>query len=404
LDIVNVARQRYKKMKVVLSGWRVFPFHGYGGLEKYPYYLGKYLQEEGVDVKIVTSLSKDNKRSLEYDGIKYVFLCPMIVWKKLWSPWILLYSLSLAKHLKKEKCDILHSFENTAYAYLHFKNRVPTLTQPFGIEPFTAPPILELRNIKKLYIDVMGRHPLRYCISHADAVISEADFQIKSLLELGAPKEKIFNLPVGINLSYIKEKLEDIKLSRKDLGLNESDFVLISVNRFHPDKGLGYLVDAFNLLNEKLDDIKLILIGGVENERERAEYKKVVNQLREYKLMDKTIIAENVSEDDLYDYYALSDVYVSPTLQDDYIMSIQEAMACGLPIVSTGQDFLVKSGVNGYVVSKRDPYEMAKAVLKIYDENKCGAMGAKSKEMAEKYGFESIAKNAIQIYEKLLEK
>jgi len=142
----------------------------------------------------------------------------------------------------------------------------------------------------------------------------------------------------------------------------------------------------------------------VENERERAEYKKVVNQLREYKLMDKTIIAENVSEDDLYDYYALSDVYVSPTLQDDYIMSIQEAMACGLPIVSTGQDFLVKSGVNGYVVSKRDPYEMAKAVLKIYDENKCGAMGAKSKEMAEKYGFESIAKNAIQIYEKLLEK
>jgi len=378
LDIVNVARQRYKKMKVVLSGWRVFPFHGYGGLEKYPYYLGKYLREEGVDVRIVTSLSKDN-------------------------PWILLYSLSLAKHLKKEKCDILHSFENTAYAYLHFKNRVPTLTQPFGIEPFTAPYMLGFRNLKKMYVDIMARHPLRYCISHADAVISEADFQIKSLLELGAPKEKILNLPVGINLSYIKEKLEDIKLSRKDLGLNESDFVIISVNRFDPDKGLGYLVGALSILREKLDNVKLILIGGVENERERAEYKRVVNQLREYKLMDRTIIAENVSEDDLYDYYALSDVYVSPTLQDDYIMSIQEAMACGLPVVSTGQDFLVKSGVNGYVVPKRDPYKIAEAVLKIYDENKYRVMGKRSMEIAEKYGFESIARKAVGIYKELLE-
>lgn len=390
-------------MKVILSGWRVFPFHGYGGLEKYPYYLGKYLQEEGIDVRIVTSLARGNEKLSQHDGIEYVFLRPMIVWKKLWSPGILLYSLSLAKYLKKERCDILHSFENTAYAYLHFKDRVPTLTQPFGIEPFAAPYMMGFRNIKKMYVDIMARHPLRYCISHADAVMSEGDFQIKELLELGVPKEKILNLPVGINLSFIKEKLENVQLLRKDLGLSADDFVIISVNRFDPDKGLGYLVDTFNILNEKLDNVKLILIGGVENERERGEYTKVINQLGEYRLMDKTIIAENVSEDILYDYYALSNVYVSSTLQDDFIMSIQEAMACGLPVVSTGQDFLVKSGVNGYVVSKRDPPEMAKAVLKIYDGNECEAMGAKSKEMAENYGFESIAKKAIRIYEKLLE-
>ena len=390
-------------MKVILSGWRVFPFHGYGGLEEYPYYLGKYLQEEGIDVKIVTSMAKNNEKISRYDGIEYVFLRPMIVWRKLWSPRIILYSINLARYLKKEECDILHSFENTAYAYLHLKNRVPTLVQPFGIEPFTAPPILELRNVKKLYVDIMGRYPSKYCLIHADAVASEGDFQIKDLVELGAKREKIFNLPVGIDLTFIKEKIENKKLSRKDLGLNESDFVLISVNRFHPDKGLEYLVDAFKFISEKLENARLVLIGGVENERERGIYNAVVEKLKEHKLVDKTIIAENVPEDVLYDYYTLSDLYVSPTLQDDIIMSIQEAMACGLPVVSTGQDFMIKSGVNGYVVPKRDPYKIAEAVLKIYDENKYRVMGKRSMEIAEKYGFESIARKAVGIYKELLE-
>ena len=57
-------------------------------------------------------------------------------------------------------------------------------------------------------------------------------------------------------------------------------------------------------------------------------------------------------------------------------MGIQEAMACGLGIVSSGQPFLVKDGKNGYVVGFKNPGGISQGLLKIYGEDK-----KKSKKM-----------------------
>lgn len=182
------------------------------------------------------------------------------------------------------------------------------------------------------------------------------------------------------------------------MGLADDDFVLISVNRFERDKGINYLVDAFSILKQELNNAKLILIGtGREEER-------IKNQIISYKLTDSIIHLENVPEHLLYAYYGLSDVYVSPVLQDDWVMGIQEAMVCGLPVISTGQEFLVKDGVNGYIVSKRNPQAMANAILKMYDEGKSKMMGSKSEKMVEDYDWSVITKTAIKVYEKLIKK
>ena len=388
-------------MKVIMTGYRVYPFHGYGGLEKYPYYLSKYLLKEGINVKVVTPLDKRKGKLTTYEDIKYLFLPPRTHSRKFVEAREQLFNINLARYLKKEKFDVLHSFYHTAYIYLHFRNRVPTIAQPFGIEPFTDPLCTRPKNFRRIYSDILVRHPLRYCMTHADAVASEGDFQIEEILKHGVKKEKIFDLPVGINLSFIKERLEVKKLSREDLGLSDKDFILLSVNRFGYDKGIDYLVDAFNILNQKIKNTKLILIGSVEDKGERGLYQKIMNQVKIYKLTDNVVQLKNIAESRLYDYYAMSDVYISPTLQDDFIMSIQEAMACGLPVVTTGQEFLVKNGINGFVVPKRDPQSIADAVLKLYDKDKCQTMGKISKELAKDYGFESIAKKAIKAYENL---
>ena len=385
-------------MKVIIATKSVFHLHNYGGEPKYIYYLNKYLVEMGVDVEIIAPLNRTKKRMEIYEGIKYVFIPPMID-RRISAIWHLLFSTNLAIHLRKKEFDILHSYEMIPYTYLHFKNRAPTIIQPFGLEPFTNLSHLkaiEENVVKRIYVRHFLQHPWKYCITHADAVAIEGDFQTEQMERLfGVNKEKLFNLPVGVDISSIKERLEEKKVLRKDLGLNDDDFVLISVNRFDSDKGVNYLVDAFNIIKQNLNNAKLILVGtGHEEER-------IMNQVRNCKLNKDVIHLKNVPEDLLYYYYGLSDLYISPTLQDDFMMGILEAMVCGLPIVSTGQDFLVRSGANGFVVPKRDPQAIADAVLRIYDGDKYKVMGNVSRKMVKDYDMKIIAKTAIVEYEKL---
>ena len=377
----------------------VFPFSSYWGGAKYVYYLSKYLVEGGIDVEIISPLSRNNKRMKIYEGIKYVFIPPMVD-RRIPAIWHLLFSTNLAIQIKKKKFDIVHSYQMLPYTYLHLKNRVPTIIQPFGLEPFTNPTELKIAEkkvgLKKIYVRLLLQHPWKYCITHADAIAVEGDFQIEQIQKLfSVNKEKIFNLPVGVDISLIKEKLEEKKVLRKDLGLNDEDFVLISVNRFDPNKGINYLVDAFKIVKQNLNNAKLILVGaGPEEER-------IMNQVRNCNLNKNVIHLKNVPEDLLYNYYGLSDLYISPTLQDDFILGILEAMVCGLPIVSTGQDFLVRAGANGFIVPKSNPKAIADAVLRIYDGNKFRVMGNRSQEMVEEYDMKMIAKKAIIEYEKL---
>jgi glycosyltransferase involved in cell wall biosynthesis len=385
-------------MKVALSSASVFPFHRYGGLEKYVYCLSKYLIENGIDVEVVTSLDRGKKRMEIYENIKYTFIPPMLSRRRFNGPGSNLFHVNVAKYIKKNNFDTFHSYGSTSYTYLHFKNRIPTIVQLF-LETFVDPFYVEMKYIKKLYLDIFYKHQYKYCMTHADAIASEGDFQTPEIIKIfGVNKEKIFNLPVGVDISLIKERLEVKKLSRKDLGLTDDDFVLISVNRIVPGKGIDYLIDGFSVIKQNISNAKLILIGtGFEEE-------KIINQINSYKLTDSIIHLKNVPEEFLYNYYDLSNIYISPTTQDDFIMGILEAMVCGLPIVSTGQRFLVQSRVNGYVILKRDPQAIADAVLNIYGKDECRKMGDMSQQIAKKFDMAIIAKMAIKEYEKLIEK
>jgi glycosyltransferase involved in cell wall biosynthesis len=391
-------------MKIIQTCARVFPFHGYGGREKYIYYLSKYLIKEGIDVEIFTSLDKGKKRTEVYDGIKYTFIPPMTYWRGAPIPLFWLYSVNLARYLKKEKPDILHCYDAGPYPYLHLKNRAQTIMQPFGMEVFTDPRFNAARGLTGIIRERVIKPRWKYLITHADKVAAEGDFQVELMRNFGISKEKIFNLPPGIDLDSIKEVLER-ETYHEELKLNDDDFVMISVNRFSPEKGIKYLIDAFKIIKSEIQNAKIVIIGAVEADRgEVNEYQNILNQVKtlDLNLQDDVILLTNISEQLLYKYYKVSDIYVSPTLQDDWIMGIAEAMAFGLPIVSTGQNFLVNSGVNGYVVPKKNPQALAEGVLKIYESDKGKIMGKKSQEMAASYDWRIIAKKAIHEYEKLI--
>lgn len=394
-------------MKIIIATPFTYPFHIYGGLQKYIFLLAKALSIKGVDVEIVSSLPKERQKKEIYEGITYTFIAPHINWDNpsiIPTIYHLPFTFNVARYLRKQKFDILHGYGIAPHAYLRLKKRAPVVFQPFErIYNNRVVPMVGDKTgwFKRNLIHRVIRYFDLYSITHADAVAAEGDFQNETLTQLlGNNQHRIFNLPVGVDIPSVEKALKLRSLTRDDLGLNDNDFLLISVNRLYRGKGVDYLIDAFALVKREIGNAKLIIIGtGPEEES-------IVNHIAASGLTSSVLRFKNVPEDLLYQYYALSDIYVSPTWQSGSIMSIVEAMACGMPVVATGQDFWVKSGENGYVVPPKDSNAIAQAILKmhkLHQANKLQNFIEKSRMIAKEHDYSIIATLAVEKYRELIE-
>jgi glycosyltransferase involved in cell wall biosynthesis len=97
-----------------------------------------------------------------------------------------------------------------------------------------------------------------------------------------------------------------------------------------------------------------------------------------------------VPRDKICDQYASADVFVLPSLAEGSAESIYEAMACGLPIITTGAaGSVVRHGVEGLIVPERDPDALAEAISQIVDDRELRArMATAARERASQYTWD----------------
>jgi glycosyltransferase involved in cell wall biosynthesis len=384
-------------MKIIFATRAIFLFHGYGGMEKYYYYLAKHLHKFGVDVEVVTCLSSTRRRrNANYEGIKYTFLPPDCNNKYFRGLLCQLFDRNVAKYLRSIDFDVLHGTRGL-YPYVKTKDKKPVIFQPFGMEGVKS------RGIVRLYWYVFSYRTVVSTFNHADAIASEGDLQSREIMELfKVPKEKIFTLPDGVELDFVQKCISSSKITREELGIQDADLVLINVNRLAPNKGVNYLIDALWILNNRNKlNTKLILVGA------GPEEQRIKGQIKRLRLEDKVVHFKNIPDEKMFQLYTLADISVTPTLYEGLPLVILEAMACGKPIVASNVSEVpqvVKHGENGFLVPPRDPNAIANAVLEIYDKDLFRKMGNKSKEIVKDYDWNIIAKKAISKYEELMRK
>ncbi|RLE64357.1 MAG: hypothetical protein DRJ47_07880 [Thermoprotei archaeon] len=388
-------------MKIVITSRSIWGFHSFGGMERYVYFLSKYLAKNGIEVEIVTSLSQEQSEANVNENMRITSLPPCVN-KRFSGPiryWM--FSKNCAKYLKRVEFDIVHACGITAYHYLGSKGRRSVVVQPFGNEEFKA---REKENLaKRMYLDLFIRKPKIYCLRHADVVVSEGDLQSQEIMELfRVPKEKIFTLPDGVELDFIQKCISCSKLTREELGIQDAEVVLINVNRLAPNKGVSYLIDALWILKSRNKiNAKLILVGAGPEER------RIKEQIKRLGLEDKVIHFKNIPDEKMFQLYTLADISVTPTLYEGLPLVILEAMACGKPIVASNVSEVpqvVRHGENGFLVPPRDPEAIVDAILEIYNKNLFREMGNKSKEIVKDYDWNIIAKKAISKYEELIKR
>jgi len=401
-------------MKIFVTNHSVFPYADfrYGGTEKRVYFLAKYLRRNGVDAEIVSSIPRNGSRKEIYEGIPYNFIGPHFTPSTAYPgldsrgiiPMVNLarFSANLSLFLRKQTFDVLHAHLTDPYFYLRLDSRRPTVFQPWEEIHIPVRDILNEKppsGVRAFAFRSLKGHVDQFCMEHAEAVASESEAQTRVFIErFKIEREKVFHLPVGVDMEYILNRTTSVNLTREDLGLREKDFVLISANRLDRAKGLNFLIDAMYLLKNEIRDVKLVLIGtGPEEEALKS-------QANERGLDSNIKFVGNIPESKYYQVLSLSDVYVSPGFQYISTTTILDAMACGLAVVSTIPSFNVKDKVNGYVVPKKSARAIADAIIKIYDSGESEQFGRRSFEMARRYDYKILVNNAIHKYEELIKK
>ncbi len=107
-------------------------------------------------------------------------------------------------------------------------------------------------------------------------------------------------------------------------------------------------------------------------------------------------------KEELARYYRAADLLVLPTHSDVWGLVVNEAMACGLPVVTTDQCVagaeLIENGVNGYLVPAWEPEILAQSVNQVLEQN-YAAMGTAALETIRPYTLENMAQVHADIFE-----
>lgn len=391
-------------MKIIFPRMETTHFHGaYDGGSKYIQQFAEELVKRGHDVEIVTTKLRNNPllKKSSYDGIKHTFIFPKYTGKRL-IPFNMFYKLefsrNLNKYLQNKEFDILHSSEAFSYHYLHNKIRKKVVFQSWALEPFYGDECNSQKGIKKLYVDWFLKKPWLFCLKKSDCVTADKEFQIPLITDLGINKNKISFIPNGICWKKIQERKRKFKDKRKKLGFNQKDFVLISVCQIREDKGVMEIMESFDLAKKKIPSLKLIMIG-------KGALEEKIKEIILNKGFEKEIkMLKNIKEDELFDYYFSSDIFINAVRTNNFMLSIQEGMACGLPIISSAQPFLVKEGANGHIVGINNPKGLAEGIIKIYKSGKkrMKEMGKESTRLSKEYDWENVADSAEKVYETLV--
>jgi len=142
---------------------------------------------------------------------------------------------------------------------------------------------------------------------------------------------------------------------REKLGLQGVTFLY--VGRFWWGKGLTHLLEAFKKVQQCIGaPVSLLLVGDGEEEQ---SLKELVGR----EAIENVVFVKFQQKHELPRYYALADVFVFPTLGDPYGMVVDEAMACGLPVIATDAAGEIRDrvseGENGFVVSAGESVDLA---------------------------------------------
>jgi len=368
------------------------------GTSIYDHLFLKYLLDKGHEVHLITFCPSHRSHGAEdsfpiptFKGLNvHHFDVQKILGADSWGFFkfglnSMVYVSVLSKLVRRIKPDVLNGHFIPTYGLwsaLSFYH--PFLLTVWGSDILVLPK--QLRT---------GRPITRFVLKRADAVIVDSVVQKEAAINFGCDPQKIVSFPWAVNLGRFNPKVSGERI-RKSLGWEENQIVFCM--RWHkPIYGVKYLLYAVPEIIKEHPDARF-MIGGCGPQTD--EFKGFVAK----KGLEKYVkFVGKVPHEEMPEYMAACDIYVSPSFSDGTSASLLEAMACSKPVVVSdipGNLEWIMNGKNGFTVPTAEVKALTDSILALLqDEGLREEFGAKNWEIVRQ---RADLRRGLQLYEDTL--
>lgn len=277
------------------------------------------------------------------------------------------YSINRALSMLKEKPDVIycHFWVQAVAAYNYAKkNRIP----------------LVVASGESVIPEYLGEEPYRSMCNYTSKVVCVSSKNKNESISLGLTTEDkcgVFPNAIDNNLFHVSDQ----SVLKKSLGIKDTDFVLAYVGWFINRKGSLRVAKAIEKLAD--DRIKIIFIGKGPEEPD----------------CNGIVFKGSLPHNEIPRYLNCADAFILPTLAEGCCNAVIEAMACGLPVISSDREFNwdVLNADNSIMINPESVEDIAKAIAELRDNViKRKKMSEEAIKTAEKLTIEERVRKIIE--------
>ncbi|MFN7899877.1 MAG: glycosyltransferase family 4 protein [Synechococcaceae cyanobacterium] len=234
----------------------------------------------------------------------------------------------------------------------------------------------------------------------APLVLSTSAYCCQRITErYGVPAERLALVPEGIDLELWQPCGDDHVLAAADA--QREPLTVLCVARQYPRKRVIDLLEAFALVRARLAAARLVIIG------DGPEHGRLRQRLELLQLGEAVRLLGAVPDDaTVRQWYARSSVFCLPSEQEGFGIVFLEAMASGLPVVSTTAAAIpevVPDGQAGLLVPPRDPAALAEALLRLLqDPSLLARLRAGGRQQGRRFSWDQVAQRFLEAVAPLL--
>jgi glycosyltransferase involved in cell wall biosynthesis len=217
----------------------------------------------------------------------------------------------------------------------------------------------------------------------ADLVMVNSRWTLDALVKLGVPAEKISIVP----LAYEAESIDPTPPRQRP---EDAPLRVLFLGQVNLRKGIQYLLEAARALDRRA--FRIDIAGPI-----------AISDTQVVTAPSNVTFHGPVTRDRVREFYREADVFVLPTISDGFALTQLEAMAHGLPVITTPNcGEVVRDGVDGFLIPPRDPTALAKALTTLAeDPERLEAMRESARENLARFNLDALDQNLRAVEKKL---
>lgn len=246
----------------------------------------------------------------------------------------------------------------------------------------------------RLYLRVVLPAARRATLILTDSECSRSD--IVRLLGVSAKKVRSIPLAVSKQFHPAPDPVAEAEIRRR-LGLPGD--IVFNVGGLDVRKNLATLIEAFGQARANIDAETRLVIGGSAHTDNATLYPPLEPVIQKWGLERQVILPGRISEADKLLLYRIAKLYAYPSLYEGFGFTPLEAMACGLPVISSNRSSLPEVVGDGGLVVEPSADQLAAAIVSLLTDNQLHRdLSARALDQAARFSWTRTAQQTREAY------